>query len=427
MADQEKEEDCLRMQEHKYTELMTPQDRILTKSVEAKNFGEILKTAYEEIGASIVLLDAMEYVLAASPDLLDEIGMHFGKNELNDAGYAIENASVYMDGIVSVEKVSGFLKLHTGLETRNQMQCVISDILDGDSVLMKMMLYTKQPLNNEQKHLFFTLAMAIKQAFYRIGPSAGGGEKTGFLLNLIQMGALPESAIEIPKDFDIKGTFRMICLDAGLLGRHNRSFMTRFPYLMDMPQVLYAVSGDLYVILLNVTYQMSLLDQMDAFAKEHKMVMMLSEAFYNIEDTRSQFLKTSQATAIANRFHDACGLKSWSEYSMFQMFDDIRRNDQTEIYLHQDATKLRDHDAWKHSQYTQTAFCYLLFNCDAPAAAKALSIHRNTLDKRLHKIEELVHADWKNVSYQIRMLFSLYQVLREMDELVDYRSVSKKL
>ena len=58
---------------------------------------------------------------------------------------------------------------------------------------------------------------------------------------------------------------------------------------------------------------------------------------------------------------------------------------------------------------------------EAPATAVALFIHRNTLDKRLRKIELLVDAQWRSVSYQLVMMTSLYQLLKDANRLIYYK------
>ena len=106
---------------------------------------------------------------------------------------------------------------------------------------------------------------------------------------------------------------------------------------------------------------------------------------------------------------------------MFLLFKrSIQVNEDDSVIL-PDARFLMEYDKEKKSDLAQTAYCYLLHNREAVATADALYIHRNTLDKRLRKMESLVNAQWHSVSYQLVMLTSLYQLLKEEKRLVYYK------
>jgi DNA-binding PucR family transcriptional regulator len=66
------------------------------------------------------------------------------------------------------------------------------------------------------------------------------------------------------------------------------------------------------------------------------------------------------------------------------------------------------YDAMYRTSYTSTLRCYLDMGRNAPAAAEKLNIHRNTLDYRLKKIEELQNIQLQNTEDMFSMVYSLY-------------------
>lgn len=74
---------------------------------------------------------------------------------------------------------------------------------------------------------------------------------------------------------------------------------------------------------------------------------------------------------------------------MFLLFNRIIQFNEDDSVILPDARFLMEYDKEKKSDLAQTAYCYLLHNREAVATADALYIHRNTLDKRLRKMESL--------------------------------------
>lgn len=75
-------------------------------------------------------------------------------------------------------------------------------------------------------------------------------------------------------------------------------------------------------------------------------------------------------------------------------------------FVHPFAIKLNDYDMEHDTEYIRTLFEYIR-TPKKPQAAEALFIHRNTLDYRLKKIQELVEVPWDDGETLARMFFSI--------------------
>lgn len=72
--------------------------------------------------------------------------------------------------------------------------------------------------------------------------------------------------------------------------------------------------------------------------------------------------------------------------------------------------RLRRHDEKHRTEYVDTLYYYILFNCNANRAAERLSIHRNTLAHRLEKIVEISNINLQNgIILQNFVLFAQIQ------------------
>lgn len=419
-----------RSSNNQYAALLTPQDYILFSAVTAKSFQEIADQAQMIMKGSIIIADSLHYILALTADLQSKYGKNVSWIKLIEEGYVPPVATalppdrpILQPKSLSVEPIEDILIIHDELSTTTGMHCTMCDILDGGSTILKLAITTKNPLKEKQKKALLTLATSLHLAYFRLGTRTDMNDKGRYLLDLIQTGAIPETNQYNLNGFDVEGEFQLICFETRHLGIHNLSFITRFANIIDVPHMLYSMVGDQYVLLINIKYNTTqILEHLDLFSKERNFPIVLSPIFTDLKETKRKFYQNSNAAILAIRFHGARGLKNWKEYSIFLMFEQVRHTPGSTVFLAPEVDILYKHDCKKNTEYIQTLYCYLLHNCDAPETAKALFIHRNTLDKRLQKIEELISINFKNVYQTHLLLYSLF-VLIDDHGMLEYYSI----
>ncbi len=115
----------------------------------------------------------------------------------------------------------------------------------------------------------------------------------------------------------------------------------------------------------------------------------ISDVFSGVQNVPEQCRNAFQAIAFAERFQLG---GSVFEYADFRFFDLLAVFDQPRElfrYMHPALQKLRDIDAKSGAAYFHTLHCFLKFDTNLSQTAKSLFIHRNTLNYRLKRIEEL--------------------------------------
>lgn len=417
-----------------YRSLIKPEDHILFSGANAGSFQEIVDLASRTLNAAIIVADALHYILAVTADIRQNYAGTISWLELIDGGWVPPVAEAHwadtefhrMPRPFS-ECISETIRAHSDLRTITGQYCTMFDLIDGGNIVLKLAITSANLLTQAQRRTVLSLLNAVQLAYYRLGVESRTDARGRYLLQLLRGDNTAAQNLSDLNGFDQRGPFCLACFDMDCLGVHNLSFLPTFGSLTKWPQQLTVIEEDFFILLLNTRYEpQTILQELNNFSIEHGIPILLSRTFDELGETGQQFQTLKEAVALASKFHGAKGIQRLEEYTLFLMFERICRQEGAALLFHPDAERLAKYDAEKHTQYVQTVYCYLFHNCEAPVTADALYIHRNTLDKRMHKIGDLIAADWRNVTYQIRMLFSLFCVLSEEKKLPYYRQPSSQ-
>lgn len=138
----------------------------------------------------------------------------------------------------------------------------------------------------------------------------------------------------------------------------------------------------------------------------------MSRPFYQLFDVHKHFLEAIDSAEIAKytAFLDNPGFGDINYYERCEPFilihDAAEHGVDLRKFVHPFAVKLNDYDNEHDTEYIRTLFEYIR-TPKKPQAAEALFIHRNTLDYRLKKIQELVEFPWDDGETLSRMFFSI--------------------
>ena len=401
----------------------TDDDKLLCCAAGAAAFQEVIDCAAELLHACVIVADPLHYVLAVSSNLPMA---HPTWSDLIDAGAV---PPIYPKSEHSPENhpipgtlIGGGLRLHDALITKNQAICTMGDIYSGQTLLLRFAVTSAVPLTDEQRHLVTTLAFTLQLSRHKWSFASHQDAASLYLLDLLHNRTTTNAGILQQIHFDTESTYRIYCFDTSDLSAHNLSFIPISALIQATPNTLSTMDGSIFILLVSCRQDYSeLRRQLAQFAQEAHFPVLESVEIEDLYQVSAIYQIMQVGTSAARSFHGAEGIFQLSDFSMFLFFYRIIKYGGQEQIIHTDAVFLTEYDQKKRSDLAQTAYCYLLHNREAPATADALFIHRNTLDKRLRKIESLVNAQWRSVSYQLVMMTSLYQLLKEADRLVYYK------
>ena len=403
--------------QNNFHHILSSEFQILFSGTSADNFQTIVETAAAKLEASVVIADSLHYIIAMSDDIRNHCGDNISWLDLIENGYApplVEEPDsllpILRPSDFSEEKIGENLIIHDNLITNSDMLCTMCDILNKGEIVLKLAICSTKPLTDAKKRLFLAFSLSVQFAYQRLHIDTATDTRGRYLLELLTDGGISEKGFFTYNGFDRIGEFELLCFDTDDLGQHNLSFLPIASSISKMPHVLSVMNGSLCVLMINKRYESApLYKQLNDFSSKYEFPILISSSFQDLKDTPNYYHIIEEAARLTGHFTGIKGLHYASEFSMFSLFEKLGKHQ----LLHPDAKKLLAHDKEKQTQYALTVYSYLLHNCEAPRSAAALFIHRNTLDKRLRKIESLISGRWQDVSYQFLMLYSLYTLLKE--------------
>lgn len=133
----------------------------------------------------------------------------------------------------------------------------------------------------------------------------------------------------------------------------------------------------------------------------------LGRTFYRLGEFHRNYSHTLDVLKL--RFCAAPGqcLVSADEFLIYSLAAALREQDPQSSLTHPAIQTLLRSDQARRTSYVETLFSYLAHAQKPAPTCAALHIHRNTLDYRLRRIEELTGLDWGDGDLMFRVYFSL--------------------
>lgn len=121
----------------------------------------------------------------------------------------------------------------------------------------------------------------------------------------------------------------------------------------------------------------------------------ISNAFYDLADTRRYYYQALRATVFGELDGDASPIYYYKDYTVQDLLDLGKRSRNLLELCHPDIFKLIEYDKQNNSQLTLTLYYYLEIPHTPQLIAEKLHIHRNTFFYRLEKIRDILQSDLK--------------------------------
>lgn len=152
--------------------------------------------------------------------------------------------------------------------------------------------------------------------------------------------------------------------------------------------------------------------------KEHGLEGVYSPWFYRLSDAAHHYRQSARSLALRQCAPTVKSLYDSEELAIYLLVDLLWRSEGRLTVDQPILLRLADADKSGKTAYLETLFTYLSCAQHPAAACALLHIHRNTLDYRLRRMEELACIDWKDGDLLFRLYFSLcvlrYKQLRDL-------------
>jgi sugar diacid utilization regulator len=141
--------------------------------------------------------------------------------------------------------------------------------------------------------------------------------------------------------------------------------------------------------------------------KENDLFGVYSRPFYRLGDFHYHYAHTLDALKLRFCAQSGRCLVDSEELALYSLIASTREADGPDLPPHPIIRTLQQSDQQRKTAYVETLFAYLAHSQKSLPTCNALHIHRNTLDYRLRRMEELTGLDWGDGDLMFRLYLSL--------------------
>jgi len=150
--------------------------------------------------------------------------------------------------------------------------------------------------------------------------------------------------------------------------------------------------------------------------KAADMICGISRCFNNIADLKAYHRQAAEAIRLGRKLFPAGRAFSYDQMSVFHMIDIIGQKEELLAFCNQKLLNILEYDKKHQTKYAQTVYAYLKFSRNPTQTAENLGIHRNTIDYRIGRVEDLFGIEFEDQS----TTFSLALSLRILEYMGDF-------
>ena len=133
-----------------------------------------------------------------------------------------------------------------------------------------------------------------------------------------------------------------------------------------------------------------------------------SRVFSDPAQIREAYVQALHTLDIAERFGEDKNLFYYQDYCFYDLLNELPRDTRFSRYCHPALKTLKDYDKAKATSLFDTLQAYADLGFNQQAAAEKLFLHRNTMNYRRKKIEELTGIDFDDANVRFALQWSLY-------------------
>jgi hypothetical protein len=148
--------------------------------------------------------------------------------------------------------------------------------------------------------------------------------------------------------------------------------------------------------------------------KENHMLGGLSRCFHDVAGIQEYYRQASKAIELGKRLNKEkeAVLFSYDEYAFYHLMDIAGSQQDLESFCDPLVFALIEYDQKNNTDLTRSLYDYLSSGNNLKESAFVLGIHRNTLDYRIKKIEEILNVNIEdpNVSWSLYLSFKVFEL-----------------
>lgn len=148
-------------------------------------------------------------------------------------------------------------------------------------------------------------------------------------------------------------------------------------------------------------------------AETYHYTFFISEPYRDLTKSRDFVSICRQAFKAAQKMGPLAPVNLTQAYNIYIILDHIDNLDLLRNTMCTQLLALQHYDTAHHTELFDTLYVYLENDCRASTTAEQLHLHRNSLTKRLQRIDDLVHIDWDmpHKTFGLRLSYRIFNYL----------------
>ena len=386
--------------------------------LQCRSLQELLETCRRRLKSPLILADLTFHVLAITPDGTIEDPRWVQINQERCLPLNIVNISLYQSALTSGTPV-----LSTDSTGLPIVRCAVAQ--EG-----KLIGYLLSPgyggvPSQEQLDLMSILSDLCalrmqKDLHYAEYPE----DMLEFFISDLLNGAMTDEQKILDRcrffKWNLKMPYRVLTIRPGRkqdaaqgadyleLERHRQALQQQFP---EATAFLYGSQIKLVIHVYDQTTQDALvLREVETWLQQRGLIAGVSQTAYHLRNLSGRHQQAMKAIQMGTLLDGAGPLFYYDTYAIYHCLELCAPQLSLLQLCHSAVLKLESYDRKNGTELLGTLHAYLSCHRNLSEAAASLYIHRNTLSKRLEKINDLISVDFNDAETVFHLMFS-YRIL----------------
>lgn len=183
---------------------------------------------------------------------------------------------------------------------------------------------------------------------------------------------------------------------------HGKTYLksTLLPILARIfPTGLYVLYQHNAVVVLPLETAMTLTEELSRFqetCEQERLLAGISNPFSNPVKMREYYLQATKACTLSQQMDIKGYIHYYKDLAFYDMMEQLSKEQRLPQYCHPALAVLREYDQQKSTQLYETLKVYTMCGFNQNIASEQLFLHRNTMNYRRQKIEDLTGLNFEN-------------------------------
>lgn len=132
----------------------------------------------------------------------------------------------------------------------------------------------------------------------------------------------------------------------------------------------------------------------------------------NAQSINKSYRQACQVLKLQKNMHNDQDVVAYQELGVYKLLMDIENQDVINEYYAETIQRLVEYDKLNQTNYCDVLQCYLEHSGSVKETAEAMFVHRNTINYKINKIEEMLNCDLSELN--TRLLYSIAFMLKKI-------------